>query len=56
MCYFCKSVESVALIRYCVFWGSKGLLVLLLDCCIIFIVVGGLCPGHQLSAGDYQEH
>lgn len=52
-----KSLESMALMKYCTFWYSKWLLVCcLLNCCIIFVVVGGMCPGHQLSPGHHQEH
>lgn len=52
-----KSLESMALMKYCTFWYSKWLLVCyLLNCCIIFVVVGGMCPWHQLSPSDHQEH
>lgn len=52
-----KSLESMALMKYCTFWYSKWLLVCcLLNYCVIFVVVGGMCPGHQLSPGDHQEH
>lgn len=51
------SLESMALMKYCTFWYSKWLLVCcLLNCCIIFVVVGGMCPWHQLSPSDHQEH
>lgn len=47
----------MALMKYCTFWYSKWLHVCcLLNYCVIFVVVGGMCPGHQLSPGHHQEH